>query len=244
MNDRIEIYHRLFDPEFNLLSYTEHERREIDALNLQTAQRHHSPTADSFPEDPRGIDPRVLHWRSSAYATVRPGPGGMLELHEHPLTGIPPHHLPEPQPRPVLGHHESRLGHAINHAIERDALRKVEIFNPEPGTQLRHVFHTTPSARLLHFDFVHDPPPHDELDAVPGHVLRLGPDNRIYLDWANLEAVFMHLSMLFSLGHIRHWNPADDDPPETRKALVTWIWNGDHTQWTRTVRLVPPTYEP
>ena len=54
----------------------------------------------------------------------------------------------------------------------------------------------------------------------------------------------MNLSMHLSLGHIAHWDPTEDDPPETRRALVTWIWNGDHSQWTRTVRLVPATYYP
>ena len=107
-----------------------------------------------------------------------------------------------------------------------------------------YVFYTTPSHKLLHFELAHDPPLRENLRNLPGHAIAAAPDNSIYLDWMDLETVLMNLSMHCSLGHIAHWNPTEDNPPQTRRALVTWIWNGNHSQWTRTVRLVPPTYAP
>lgn len=245
MNDRIEIYHRPFDPYFARLSFTERDRRAIDALNLQTARKFRTRTGDPFPEDPDGIDPQVLAWRSAGFATLQLSPDNTLDVREHALDCIDRHDDPASSPDPVLDDSDFHvLGLALDHAMERDALRKIELLKPEPGTQLRHMFYTTPSVKRLHFDYIHDPELPEDLQRLPGHWVNVGADNILYLDWMDLEAVLMNLSMHCSLGHIAHWDPTEDDPPETRRALVTWLWNGDPSQWTRTVRLVPATCSP
>lgn len=245
MNDRIEIYHRPFDSNFAPLTFTQRDRRALDALNVQTARKFRNLTGGSFPQDPQGIDPRILAWRSAGFATAQLGPDNTLDIHEHPVESIDKHIDRAHRPRPVLrGEHAPVLALALDRAIERDALRKIERLDPEPGTQLRHMFYTNPSVKCLHFDFTHDPPLRDDLQHLPGHAIAFDTDAAPYLDWMDLETVLINLSMHLSLGHIAHWDPTEDDPPETRRALVTWIWNGDHTQWTRTVRLVPATYCP
>lgn len=245
MNDRIEIYHRPFDPNFAHLSFTEQDLRAIEALNRQTAQKFRTLTGSPFPEDPDGIDPQILAWRSSAYATAHFDPQHILDIHEHPRYAPTQHRDQASNSDRLLDTNGSAvLDQALNYAIERDALRKVECLDPEPGTQLRHVFYTMPSLKRLHFDSAYEPPLREDLQYLPGHSVRISADSTLFLDWLNLDTVLTNLSMHFSLGHIAHWNPTEDDPPETRRALVTWTWNGHPIRWTRTIRLVPSTYVP
>ena len=146
MNDRIEIYHRPFDPNFAPLPFTQRDRRAIDALNLKTARKFRNPTDCPFPQDPEGIDPQILAWRSTGFATAQIGPDNTLDIHEHPLNTIDTHDRRAYRHNPVLKAERGLLlGLALNRAIERDALRKIERLKPEPGTQLRHIFYTTPA---------------------------------------------------------------------------------------------------
>ena len=244
MNDRIEIYHRPFDAAFNRTSFSREDHLHLAALNRQTQARYHAYAQQPIQSHTSEMHDYLTHWRSTAFSSARILHNGTIGIQNHDIDSLPPTGPTFPE-RPQFGLQQKnfKLRLALYQAIERDALQRIEQLDPCPGTQLLRLFWTIPQDRMLSFDSLEDPPLPEPLDTLAGHCLRADDQELFYLDWGSLDDALAALSMNLTVAQIPHWDPTEDRPVDPRRALVSWVWNGDHTQWARTVRLVSPDYK-